>query len=166
MSTFIQRQFAGWIAPGTDTDPVTYPPSTRVWETRDVYPSSILKIEDGLQISFETTLATLGSLVLPLPQLYDSANRLFVLIRSNLLVKLVTIHPVLGTSSSLLRPGADTDQNGFQSFVGRVTSITLTNPSATTATIQYMAYEYPDLTLSASWQNSFQTPGIIDNQDA
>lgn len=160
MTVYLQRQFAGWLAPGNDEDPVTYPPQSRVWDLRDVYPSNVLQIDQGLQNSFETTIATLGSLTVALPQLYVSTEKLFVLIRGNKLLKVVTVIPVAGTSSALLRPGLDTDQNGVHCFCSRVTSITITNPSADTATVQYFLFQMPDLSLAASWEQGYQVTGV------
>ncbi len=161
MTDYIQRQMAGFMAVGTSTDPVTYSLSSRVWDMRDCYPANILQIDSGLRISFETQIAASGSLLLPLPADYSDASKLFVCLRSNVLVKVVTVMPVAGTSTALLRPGAATDQNGIHSFVARTTSITVSNPSATTATIQYVAFEYPDLTASASWRDGYQTTGVF-----
>lgn len=158
---YIQRQIAGFLAIGTSTDPVTYPLSNRVWDMRDCYPANILQIEDGLKISFETQIAASGSLSLPLPPAYTDAEKLFVCLRSNLLVKVVSVLPVAGTSTALLRPGLTSDQNGIHSFVSRCTSITVSNPSSTTATIQYVAFQYPDLDSSASWRDGYQTTGVF-----
>ncbi len=157
---YIQRQFAGFLGVGSNTDPVTYSISNRVWDMRDTYPANVLQVADGLRLSFESQIASLGTLVLPLPPEYDTAEKLFVCIRSNLLVKVATVIPIIGTSSSLIRPGLATDQNGVQSFISRVTSITITNPSATTATVQYTAFQLPDLAASASWRDGYQTTGV------
>lgn len=164
MTVYLQRQFAGWLAAGDDTDPVVFPPQSRVWDMRDVYPSNVLQMDSGLQNSFETTIDTLGSLTVQLPQLYDSAEKLAVLIRGNKLLKIVTVIPVAGTSTALLRPGLATDQNGVHCFCGRVTSITITNTSADTATVQYFLYQMPDLTLAASWEQGYQVTGVVVTQ--
>ncbi len=157
---YIQRQFAGFLGIGSSTEPVNYSLSKRVWDMRDTYPANVLQIADGLRLSFETQIASGGTLTLPLPPAYDTDEKLFVSLRSNVLVKVVTQIPIVGTSAALLRPGAATDQNGVHSFVSRATSITVTNPSAATATVQYTAFQLPDLELSTSWRDGYQTTGV------
>jgi hypothetical protein len=157
---YIQRQIAGFLGIGDDTDPVLYGFSSRVWDMRDCYPANQLQLADGKKISFETQIAASGSLSLPLPASYASANPLFVLFRATKLVKVVTVDPLLGTSSSLCRPGLASDQNGLQCFCQRITSITVSVPGVDAATIQYMAFEVPDLTLSSNWRQGYQTTGV------
>lgn len=158
---YIQRQIAGFLGIGHNTDPVTYGLSDRVWDMRDAYPANQLQLGDGKKLSFETQIAASGSLVLPLPSSYDTTNPLFVLFRCTGLAKLVTVDPDLGTSTSLCRPGLAADQNGLQCFTQRITSITVSNPSSTAAiTIAYMMFEVPDLTLSSNWRQGYQTTGV------
>ena len=130
MGVYIQRQFSGILVTGTNTDPSTYSIAGRVMDFRDAVPSSVLKIDDGLYANHEYTVGTLGSLALRLPEGYSSANRLFFRIRSDYTLRVVSVLPVLGTSTALWRPGLATDQLGLMTFCGRVTSITVTNPTA------------------------------------
>jgi len=161
MTVYIQRQFGGFIAPGTNTDPTTYPASARVWDLKDVYPSSILSLAQGKQISYETTIAASDTLNVSLPFSYVQGNNLFVLIRSNKLVKVQTSLYNGDTSKALIRPGLASDQNGVLCFTDKVQSITITNTTAVTATIQYVAYEIPSLTASDNWRSTYQTTGVV-----
>ncbi len=158
--TFIQRQFSAFLGEGDDTDPVTYPISTRIWSEQDVYPSNILKIADGLQASGRLTVLTSGPKTLALPQLYDSASRLFLVMSVTAITKVVIASPAHSTSTVLLRPGAATDQRGILTLNDRITSITISTLGAFTM-IEYFCFQMPDLSIAASWQNGYQTLGVI-----
>ncbi len=165
MADYVQRQFAGWMAPGDDTEACTYAPSERIWDFRDVTPSAILKLADGKWVADSRTIAISSSLTLALPADYDTAERLCVNIQTNRLLKAVVVIPVVGTSTALIRPGLSTDQNGLWVSASRVTSIVITNTSSTlTAKVSWALYELPDLEDPDSFLQGYQTIGIIPNQ--
>ncbi len=158
---YLQRQISAFIGNSSYTDPVRYGIGDRIWASQDVYPAKIQILNDGDIMADEITFAALGSGALPLPSGYTSAGRLSVFMRVSSTVKIVIVSPSVSTSTVLVKAGTATDSNGFFSFTGRVTSMTVTNPSATAAaTVEYFAWEYPsDITVAAAWRDGAQTIG-------
>lgn len=162
MTIYVQRQFAGWLAAGSDTDPVTYAPSSRVWDLRDGYPSNILKLADGQQCSAEIILGASASQALTLPYQYSSANRLCVVIKTtSTLLKVTTTVPVLGSSVFSVKAGASSDELAFATFTSRVSAITILNSGATSSTTRVFMFEVPDLSDTDSWRDGYQTTGVV-----
>ncbi len=150
------------MVPGTSTDLTTSPLTSRIMDFRDVPPSAVMKIDDGLYLSHKNSIGGPGgSYTIPLPLAYTSASRLFFRLRTDVIVKVTTVMPVLGTSEALCRPGIATDQDGVYTFCGRVTSITVTNPTALDATFQFVVFQYPDLTDNDSWRDGYLTTGVV-----
>lgn len=161
---FVQRQFAGFMAPGDDTDPVLFDPTTRVWQLRDTYPSNILKLANGKTLSGSYSIAASGSGTAALPPDYDSANRLWVLIKTSKDLKIVIVDPVLGSSTITTEAGTASDEAGILCFCGRVTSITLDNSAGAAAvTVETVMFEMPDLSDADSWRDGYQTTGVVSS---
>lgn len=157
MSTYVQRQLSAFCAPGDNTDVVTFAPSIQLWAEQDVYPSKILKLADGKVLSNRVTIGS-GSTAMPLPEAYSSTKRLAFFLTSNYGVKITTVSPDHPTSTVLT--AIDANDQALFCFIGTVTSITL-NTSLTAVDVQYFCYEYPDITLAASWQDGVETVGTV-----
>src|SRR5271169_7099684 len=125
MSSFISRQFSGFVVPSVQTNPSA--DQTYVWQTTDSPLKYILELADGLVQHDMVTLAPSGSLVLPLPIAYVSTQPLFCLILTDTTIKSVTVFaaPISQTSTVLIMAGQN--QKGMASWLGNTTSITLTN---------------------------------------
>lgn len=166
---FIQRQITGTVGIGDYTTMAQFDPSKNVWSLNDVRPTTIMKIDPGKHSSGVLTIpATTGTATVPLPESYDTANRLAVFIFSNTIIKCVTVSPAHSTSSVLIKPSAasnansSNEQRGILNWIGRVTSITLSNVQSVAATVQYMMWEYPtDISASTTWRSGAQTTGVI-----
>ena len=162
MTEYVQRQITGSLCLGDASTLAQFDPSRNLWSHLDVRPSTIMKLESGKHSSGTLTLpATTGSAVIPLPQDYDTAERCAVFIFSDLTVKVVTVSPAHSTSTGLIKAGAAADQPGMMSWVGRVTSVTVSNANATAATVKYLVWEYPtDITDNDAWRDGAQTTGV------
>lgn len=161
MTTYVQRQFSGFLSIGTATDPVTVGLTSRAWELQDVYPSNILKLEPGL---FSTTTARIDAALstthtASLPSSYTSASRLSFTLRTDQNIRVSVVSPDHPDSVCLVYVPAG--QFGFYSVVQTVTSIKIVNISASDATIEYCCFQYPDLTSADSWRDGYQTLGVI-----
>jgi len=164
MSEYVQRQVSGTLCVGDYSTMAQFDPSKNLWSQTDVVPTTIMKIGNGKTSSGVLTLpATTGTATVPLPQNYDTAQRLAVTIYSDKIIKVTTVSSAHTTSVGLIRPGASPDQKGMMSWVGRVTSITLANVQSTAATVTYMMWEYPeDIENQSAWRTGSQTTGVIN----
>lgn len=129
-----------------------------LWRTLDVKPSVALRIDDSKLTLNKFSLAASGSYVLQLPPGYSSAERLAVVLTVVGVVQAVIVSPAVSTSTQLI---ASIDgQAGILSFQERVTSITLSNPTAsTTAYGEYCVFEIPDLTSPDAYRDGTRTIG-------
>lgn len=147
----VLRQLATHVVEGAVTDMATAP--NYEFQFVDVHPRFILKLAAGKLVNDYTTLDASASFTIPLPNAYSSANRLFVMLRSNKTLKVTTVSPAHATSVVMLKAGAAATQNGIYTFVDRVTSITLLNPQATVAKVEWFCFEYPDITKASGWRD-------------
>lgn len=159
MSTFIQRQFSGFLAVGEATDPVTV--ASRAWELQDVYPSTILKLEPG---KFSTTTVRIpadraDTQTVDLPSSYDVTQRLCFVLSTDQDLLIAVVSPDHPASSTVVY--APADQLGVYSVVETITSITITCIAGDDAFVSYFVFEYPDLTSADSWRDGYQTLGVV-----
>lgn len=162
---YIQRQFGADVVTGDDTDLVTSTISNYVWQLTDTNQRYVLVIDPGKYVQGTIDLAASASYSIQLPNTYDSANRLFVMIRSDLTIKVVTVSPFDPTSTFLVRAGVEAGQDGIYSSQGRVTSITVSNPQSETATVEYFLFEQPDLSLADSFRDGQIATGVQTDND-
>lgn len=162
MTSFVQRQISGFLGVGDDTLANQYAPESNLWSMQDVSPTTILKVDNALQNSGTITLAASGTAALTLPQAYDSANQLYCYVSTDVEVKAVTVSPAHSTSTVMVT-SIGSPLRGILSFVDRVTSLTLTNTSATSAIVRYFFVELPDLTSVDSWRSGYQTLGVVSS---
>lgn len=161
---YVQRQITGFIAPGVSTsasNPNQFDQSAATWQIQDVYPSTVMKLDEGKYTSGSlTVVATSGSEVLPLPGSYLMARRLAVFIMSTATIKAITVSPAHATSTVMIIAG--TNQSGVLVFNERVTSITLTNVGSSDAVVSYSTWEYPpDIDDPSAWQGGVETIGTV-----
>ncbi len=159
MSSFILRQFGGFLATGDVTDPVTVALPDKDWEQKDVYPSTILKLDTGKYSSTQVTVYSNSTV--DLPSSYDTANRLSFTLRTNQNLRVTVVSPV--HADSVITVFVPADQYGFYSICERVTSIALDNVGDGEAAVEYFCFEYPDLDAAASWRDGFQTLGTVSS---
>lgn len=161
MSFFVQRQYSGFVGDGSSTDPTTYSKQSRLWELQDVYPSKILKLADGLYIANQAQVAgaSFQTYAVPLPGSYSSTNRLCFALKTDQNIKVSFTSPDNPASAVIVY--APSGQYGFYSCCQTVTSISIVVPGATAANISYVAYQLPDLSLTGSWRDGYQTVGIV-----
>lgn len=146
---YISRQFSAQLAQGNVQDDEYYLP---VYQSYDVDPSIKLEIDPGKNAGDYITIAAAGSYIVQLPDEYDTAERLFVLIAAEGICRCVIVSPVHSTSTALIK-GEDSERPGLYSVCERVTSITLSNPTAVAINVQVSLFELPDLTVSSSYSN-------------
>ncbi len=147
---FALRQLNAFLADGAETD-MSAVDDFR-FQLVDVNPRFILKLRDDGRASgdFAVCASGGGSFALPLPQNYDVANRLCVLLSSDKTVE-VTIVATAGTSRVMVRAGLV--QVGLLSFSDYIISISVACPGATAANVDWMLYELPAITTVAGWRD-------------
>ncbi len=161
MSTYLQRQFSGFLSAEAATDPVTVAYTDRLWELQDVYPSNILKFGAGLysHTAARVDAALSTTHTASLPSSYASTSRLSFTLRTDQNIRVTVVSPDHPDSVVLVYvPDGET---GLYSVVETVTSIKIVNISDTDATIEYVCFQYPDLTDADSWRDGYQTLGVI-----
>ncbi len=161
MSTYIQRQFSGFLAPGTVTDSSTVSVAAKEWEQQDVYPSTVLKVDTGKYSSTQATvLAWLAEThTVDLPSSYTPGTRMNFTLRTDQPLKITVTSPDHPASETMVY--APSGQYGFYSVVETITSIDIVNVSAYDAVIEYFCFEYPDLDDAGSYRDGYQTLGVI-----
>lgn len=155
---YIQRQIQAFLATGDA--PAIAEATTFPWRQRDVRPSLVLVLAAGKQDSDAIRLNAGQSYALPLPSDYDTTRPLFCALKASSAAKVVTVSPAHATSTALIK--AASGYPGILQWTGRVTSITVSNPHATDATlVEYFLHELPDLTLAASFRGGFMAFGYV-----
>ncbi len=157
--SYIQRQVSMMLA----RDDVSSMMEAEIFpfRQRDVKPSTILKIDPGLRCSQAFSLAAAGTYTVQLPDDYDTAQKLHGIFITNGIILAVTTSPELtGTSSQLIK-GTAADGRGSWIFQQRITSIVLSNPTAATVLVEYMLFQIPDLTVTASYRDGARTLGYV-----
>ena len=146
---YILRQFSALLAQGNvAVDEFSLP----VYQSYDVSPTIKPKLDAGKNAGDYITIAASGSYTVQLPDEYTSAERLFVLISAAGIIRCVIVSPAHATSTILIK-GEDSDRPGVYGCCERITSITLSNPTAAAVLVQVSLFELPDLTLSSSFSN-------------
>lgn len=163
---YVQRQISAFLGNSDATDPVEYGIGDRIWSMQDVYPSKIMIVNSGGYSVNEFVVAASGTFALDLPQSYTSSQKLAVYIWAAQTVKVTTLRPGTTTSVVLIRAGTASDSGGFFAVTGRITAISVVNPSSTaTATVQYFCYQYPsDISVAAAWRDGAQTIGTAPTE--
>lgn len=137
------------------------------WQLRDVEPRNKLKIEDGLVTRGTFRLPASGSMVAPLPNLYDPTQYLgFYCVVAKKTLITVTRSPST-TSNYLYVYGTDSSTEGVHaghlSFQEKnITGISIANgDSSATNLVTWFMFQMPNLALESSWKDGVQTLGVI-----
>jgi hypothetical protein len=156
---FVRRQISMLLARG-DVDSIQEAEGF-AFRQRDVRPSTVLVIGDGKRSAQAFSLDAGESYTVQLPVDYDSAQRLCGSFVTNGIIKaVVTSAELTGTSTQLIK-GSSTAR-GTLNFQERITSIVLSNPTASTVLIEYALYELPsDLSDADSYRSGTQTTGVL-----
>ncbi len=160
-NVFVQRQFSGTLAVGTVESLIRVGPDDMAWQLTDVYPGQVLKLDPG---KFSNTTIRIAAdraetHTVVLPSAYSAASRLCFTLASDQDLLIAVVSPDHPASSTVLY--APDDQVGVYSVVETVTSITLTNIGGDDAFVSYFCFEYPDLTIAASWRDGDQVIGTV-----
>ena len=136
------------------------------WKMLDVSDKYKLVVPEGFYSAGFYQVAGSTSQVIALPELYDSAERLVCLISAYGQVRVTVDRPVGADSVFTLNGTAATadDLNGIEApafWCGRVTSITVTTPTATAVKIRYSLYQQPDLADMDSFRGGIYNYGIL-----
>ncbi len=113
-----------------------------------------LLLDPGKQIYHNFSLAQNTSATLALPDDYDTANKLYIAVRSDLKCRLTYTSPTHGSGLIVLLQATDDTTNGthgaFWTYQGDITSFAVSVPATAqggaTTQIQVFMYEIPDLT--------------------
>lgn len=163
MSIFVRRQFAARCGQGNHTALPDLPVIN--YRFNDVSARNVLKLDNDKITSGYMMISANTSFALPVPEGYDSANKLAVILRARAICKVVVVDPALGTSTFLIKATSGTTKGehpGVLSFQARVTSVTVSVPLAfDDCLLEYFMYEIPDLTDAVNWQNGSQTTGVL-----
>lgn len=161
---FILRQITARLAAGARltsvADAVTFP-----FRMNDVLRRFILKIEDGLWCADTVYLDASDAEALPLPAAYQPTERLHVMLRASLPVKVVVVNNLAVSSSFLIQAMKSTAEGvhpGVLTFQGKVASITVSVPAASDdVQVDYFAFQLPDLNDADSYRDGLQAVGVI-----
>ncbi len=126
----------------------------------DVNPRYILQLAgDGKFSSDFTQIAGSGTTFsVPLPQKYVTTNYLHVCLTSDQTI-MVSTTGANGASDVMVRAGIN--QVGVLTQCGPVTAITLTNPGATAANIEWFLFELPNVLSVNGWRDGSMATGTI-----
>lgn len=98
----------------------------------------------------DIVVAANTSVSISLPEDYTNADQLFVLALVEGTLRFVVTSPLHAASTALVKGTAATP--GSYSITGRVTALTISNPSLTdNARLKYMLVPLPDLNLASSY---------------
>lgn len=126
------------------------------WTMRDVDPNTRLVVEE--QDNAEIVMVTTASFTIQLPEDYTGADRLFAIFESDGILRVAVTLTDMSTSTVLVR--GTSDAKGFYSFTEKVSSITISNPSAVSINVRYAVMTYPDLTVAASFRGGASVFGV------
>jgi hypothetical protein len=148
----LNRTVYGRIFSGSYQQIADAQPSDLIGSLFDKTLMPALVLEPGKQIYHAFSLAQNTSATLPLPENYDSDNRLYIAVRCNLKGRVVFTSPTHGTSTVLLL-GTDSDDDGvhaaFWTYQGDMTTFAVSVPSTAdgglTTDFEVFMYEIPDL---------------------
>lgn len=159
---FARRQFGLTVAQGDVDTLLEAMGTTPYYQSNDVNPRMVLRLEDGGYAGYQTQIAAAGSYTVQLPNTYTSASRLFFAMSTSQTAKVVVVSPDHSTSTVLV--SAIGTSPGVFSWTGTVTSITVSVPGASASTFSYMAWTLPDISLSSGWRQGQQSSGIQDDE--
>jgi hypothetical protein len=152
VSDTLNRTVFGRIFRGALTEIANTGPWDMIGSLYDSTNMPALLLESGKQTYQEFSLAQNSSATLSLPENYDSAEKLYIAVWSDLKARVVFTSPTHGSRTVLLK-GTDDDDNGehaaFWTYQGDMTTFAVSVPQtseggATTAFRVFM-YEIPDL---------------------
>lgn len=157
---YVLRQLGSVIVSGAQTA-LAYT-QDMVNQINDPNPRYIMKLAgNGKVTSDSTILSSLASFSVPLPQNYDSTKRLHVTLVSDKTVKVSLVSSVTGSSDFMLRAGLASDQQGISNFCGVISSITVLNPQGSSANLEWMIFEMPDINSTLGWRDGSISTGIL-----
>lgn len=138
------RRFAAKLADGTIS--LYRAVISPRWQLKELFKVGV--IVPG-HVSGHALLATTEAFTMPLPYGYTSASYAQLLIRAEGVLKVAVASPA-HTTSTLLIYGSSTEKGQFV-ITDKITSITVTNPTAGNVQFDYCVVQLPDLTLDASY---------------
>lgn len=105
------------------------------------------------------SIASLASYTVPLPDGYTNAAYLACNFRCLGRLKFSVVSPSHTTSVAICE--ATTTYPGYYGITDQVTSITITNPTASTVKLRYILVQLPDLSANASYLRGALTTGVV-----
>lgn len=164
MSLYVQRQLSAFVIPGGGSTMTASSAGVGdvLLDMSDTYPGNIMSVDDGNSSTGEVTIAASASQVLRLPAGYVSTHYLGIMISTTQKAKVVIVSPDHATGTQLVMAGTASAEEGFYSSQDTVTSITVTNVSASSAIVRFFLWTYPaDITESSAWRSGTQTTGVL-----
>ncbi len=123
----------------------------------DVNPRYLLTLSgDGKFSSDYTQIAASGVFDVPLPQSYVTTNNLHLCLTSDQTIQVATTG---ANRNSTVMGRAGLNQGGGLTQCGPVTSITITNPQAVAANVEYFMFELPNVLSVAGWRDGALATG-------
>lgn len=162
MSIFVRRQIKATAARGilnSISDGTVFN-----YRVTDSLPKYVLKLDPGKVAYGFFSLEAGESYVIPLPETYESTERLCCLIKTTTIGKIVTVSPTHGTSTVLVKgtdSTAEGEHPGIYVFQADTTSITASVPAGSSdCDFEYFFYEVPDLSSENSYRLGLQALGV------
>lgn len=141
---WVQRRFSSRGVQGNVASAQSPVANTLLWHT--MIPRATILAD---KIAQQTVNLTSGTVTLGLPAGYSNANRLCVFIKTTGKVKVTFTSPVNGAQATIVQGSSAVP--GIYCISERVTSIVLKYLSVT-ATVEYFAFQLPDLTVSTNYK--------------
>lgn len=150
----LTRQIYGRIFSGAHESIAYTTPSMLQGAIFDKTYMPALLIERGKQAFYEFQIPQSGSYTVPLPEDYDTDNRLYIAVRTDLNATITYTSPTHGAGKKVLLKATDSDDDGthaaFWTFQGDMTTFAVSIPSTAnggaTTCVQVFMYEIPTLT--------------------
>lgn len=155
---FVLRQIASAVAAGAKT--ALAAADQVVNQVVDVSSRMIMALLGPGKVSADfTQVAATVTFNIPLPQAYVTTNMLHVSLASDQTVEVSwTIGGVV--QNAMIRAGLATDQNGVLVFCGPVTALSVKNPQAVAANVEWLLFELPAIGTVAGWRDGSLATGL------
>lgn len=172
MTDTVNRTVYGRVFRGTHDQLADTGPWSMIAAIYDKTYMPALVLEPGKNIYYDFSLAQNASATLSLPEAYDSANRLYIAVRTDLKARVVFTSPTHGSSRTVLLNATDDTDNGthaaFWTYQGDMTTFAVSVPSTAqggaTTQIQVFMYEIPDLTDEDSYYDRAIGLGVSSDE--
>lgn len=127
----------------------------------DMNPRYVMQLAGDGQFSSDfTQIAGSGATYnVPLPLNYTAGQMLHICLTTDQTIMITTTGGPFGTSNTMIYAG--TSSPGILVQCGVITSLTITNPGATAANVEWFMFQLPNILVNAGWKDGSLATGLI-----